>query len=406
MTAIVVVGGGQAGLQAADALRAGGYGGELVVVGEEPDPPYQRPPLSKDYLVAEADPLPLRGAAFFEGITYAGGARVLAVDRDRREVELDDGRRIGYSALVLATGAVNRTLPGADLAGVHGLRTLADARALRAELADARSVVVAGAGFIGLEFAAAARARGLAVTVLEAAERPLARAVSPVMSDFLAGAHRSAGVELRLGEGVSALEGSGGRVRAVVGTSGAVLPADVVLVGVGVRPRTELAEAAGLAVDDGVVVDEYLRSADPAVYAIGDCARFPCHHAGVPARLESVQNAADQGRHVAKVLLGTPEPYRELPWFWSHQGPVRLQIAGLAQAADTAVVSGDVASGRFSVLRFREERLVAVESVNRPADHLAARRLLAAGGSLSPADAAAPSFSLKEFEARGRAAVG
>ena len=283
----MVVGAGQAGVQVADSLRLGGFGGAITVVGDEPAVPYERPPLSKDYLAEEGDPIapPLRRESFFaeQRISLRTGVTVTRIDRGNRIVVLDDGGTLSWSSLVLATGAANRRLPvpGTDLAGVHELRTLADAEALRRALGTVRSAVVVGAGFIGLEFAAAARKRGIDVTVLEAADRPLARAVSPAMADHLAGAHRRMGTDLRLGEGLAALAGRGRSVAAAVGTSGREYPADLVVLAVGVRPRDELAREAGLVVDDGIVVDERLRTTDPDIYAVGDCASAP---GDVPAR--------------------------------------------------------------------------------------------------------------------------
>jgi 3-phenylpropionate/trans-cinnamate dioxygenase ferredoxin reductase subunit len=399
---VVVIGGGHAGVQVADALRAGGYAGALTLVGDDPALPYQRPPLSKEHLTTgTAAVLPLRGERFFldNGIDLRTGVRATAVVRDARTVLLDDGGTLRYSVLVLATGAANRwpDVPGADLAGVHGLRTLAEAEVVRAKLDRARSVLVVGAGFIGLEFAAAARKRGLHVTVLEAADRPMVRALSPVMAEHVADVHRGMGTRLRLGEAVAAFTGRRGRVTGAVSTTGAEYRADLVLMGIGVVPRTELAADAALPVADGVIVDENLRTADPAVYAVGDCASHPGVHAGIRIRLESVQNATDQGRHVAAAILGDCGPYAALPWFWSHQGELKLQIAGVRLPGDEVVVCGDPGAGRFSVCGFRRGRLVAVESVNKPADHIAARRLLAAGQSPEPGQVADPAFSLKSF---------
>ncbi|GAA4866889.1 NAD(P)/FAD-dependent oxidoreductase [Saccharopolyspora cebuensis] len=404
---VVIIGAGQGGLQAADSLRSGGFAGTVTIVGEEDCPPYQRPPLSKDYLRpgGEPAPLPIRAADHFAGldVEVRTGARAAVIDRARREVALDGGGVLPYSHLVLATGSANRTLrvAGADLDGIHHLRTLDEARAVRADLERARSAVVIGAGFIGLEFAAAARERGLDVTVLEAADRPMARVLSAPLSDFVATAHRRTGVDLRVGAGVESFEGRAGRVAAVLGASGGRYPADLVLVGVGASPRTHLAEQAGLAVDGGVLVDDSLRTDDERIYAIGDCAAFPSHHLGARTRLESVQNATDQARHVARAIIDGPSRYRDVPWFWSNQGDLRLQIAGLGLPGDDAVLRGDVGAGKFSVFRFRDGELTAVESANRPADHLAARRLLAAESPLRPEQAADPAFDLKAHAKRG-----
>lgn len=397
----VVVGGGHAGLQVAETLRTEGYEGTVTVVVDDPHPPYQRPPLSKDYLGGkDAAPLPLRGPRFAEEqrIDLRTGVTVTGIDRQRHTVRLDTGEELPYSHLVLATGAANRrlTCPGAELDGVHGLRTLADAQRLGAALASARRVVVIGAGFIGLEFAAGARARGLEVTVLEFAPRPMGRAVSPVTGDWFAQAHFESGIDLRLGEGIERCEG-GDRVEAVVSTTGGRYPADLVVVGIGVVPNTVLAERAGLEVDNGVVVDASLRTSDPDVFAIGDCASFPSVHAGIQSRLESVQNATDQARHAAHAILGRSADYADLPWFWSQQGPWKLQIAGLYRAGDDTVVRGDLAAGKFSVFCFRDGRLVAVESVNRPADHMTARKLISGQVSLTPEQVAEPSVDLKSL---------
>jgi 3-phenylpropionate/trans-cinnamate dioxygenase ferredoxin reductase component len=400
---VVVVGAGHAGVQVADALRAGGHDGSLTLVGDEPVPPYQRPPLSKEHLAPGAPPapLPLRADRFFadRGIELHTGVAATALDRASRTVLLDDGGALPYDVLVLATGAANRTppVPGADLAGIHALRTLADAEAFRVGLSRARSVLVVGAGFVGLEVAAAARAHGAAVTVLEAADRPLARSLSRETADHVVQVHRRAGTDLRLGEAVAAFTGRRGRVTGAVSSAGIDYRADLVLVGTGVVPRTALAAAAGLPVVDGIVVDESLRTPDPAIYAVGDCASHPSVHTGTRIRLESVQNATDQGRHVAAAILGDGRPYTEVPWFWSHQGALKLQIVGVRLPGDARVVNGDPATGRFSVCCFRDGRLAAVESVSRPADHAAARRLLAAGRSPDPVQVGEPQFSLKEF---------
>ena len=399
---VVIIGGGQAGLQTADSLRSGGYTGRISVIADEPGLPYQRPPLSKDYLTPGKDPsaLPLRGRSFFaeKDIELRDGVAAQAVDRAAQTVTLTDGDVLPYRHLVFAAGAANRVLrcPGADLPGVHGLKTLTDAQTLHGALAAARDVVVVGAGFIGLEFAAAARAHGCTVTVLEFAARPMGRVLSPEMADFFAAAHLENGVRLRLNEGIDHFEaGPGGRVSAAVSSTGARYPADLVVAGIGVVPNDGLAAAAGLETNNGIVVDEALRTADPAVLAVGDCASFPSPHASGRIRLESVQNATDQGRHAARTILGGPAPYADLPWFWSTQGSHRLQIAGLSAPGDQYVVNGDPGSGRFSILCFRDGRLAAVESVNSPADHMGARRLLAADHGPSPEEAAAPGFSLK-----------
>ncbi len=315
-------------------------------------------------------------------------------------LRLSDGQDLAYDHLVIATGARNRPLPvpGADLAGVRQLRGLADADALRADLAAARAIVVVGAGFIGLEFAAVAAGRGLPVTVIEAAERPMARAVSPEMGDYFRGAQEAMGVRFAFGAGVTAVLGRDGRAAGVALADGRELPADLVLVGIGVLPNRELAVEAGLPAGTGCGSTRSWRPPIRPISAIGDCARFPSPFArGLTAdgtvRIESVQNAIDQGRCLAARLNGKPAAYGALPWFWSDQGPHKLQIAGLSGPGDAGVVRG---SGKaFSVFRFRDGALSAVESVDRAGDHMIARRLLAAGTPLTPGQAADPDFDLK-----------
>ncbi|MDX3005613.1 FAD-dependent oxidoreductase [Kribbella solani] len=398
---VVVAGAGHAGVQVAASLRAGGFAGAITLVDDDSDHPYQRPPLSKDFVADTAvAPLPLRAEKFFadSNVMLRDGSAIREIDRRAKQLILQDSAVLDYSTLVLATGARCRPLdvPGAHLRGIHQLRTLRDARTLRELLTRARSVVVVGAGFIGLEFAAAVRGRGLAVTVLETGDRPLARALTAPMSGHLAAAHLSMGTNLRCNETVARITGTAaGDVTAVVGSSGTSYPADLVLVGIGVQPRDELARTAGLPVDNGILVDDRLRTPDPAIYAAGDCARFRDPASGERIRLESVQNATDHGRHIAATLLGNDDAYEALPLFWSNQGRLRLQVAGLSGAATHTVVTGD--PDRFSVLCFRDDRLIAVESLNSPGDHVAARRVLTAGTAPSLARAAQNGFSLKQY---------
>jgi len=397
---VLVVGAGQAGHQTAAYLRERGHKGPVTLIGDEGRLPYERPPLSKAYLKAEveASDLWLRPETFYErnAIERVTGTAV-ALDLATRTVRLADASLHPYDHLVLATGARARAVPvpGAHLCGVHRLRTLADADALRSALPGARHVVVIGAGFVGLEFAAAAREMGHRVTVVEALPRPLARVVSAPMAEYFARLHQERGNELLLGQGVARFHGNReGRVTAVELTDGRRLPADLVLAGVGAVPRTELAEGAGLEVAGGIVVDGRLLTSDPHVSAIGDCAAFPHPRALARLRVESVQNAVDQARLVADRLTGSDRTYDDLPWFWSTQFSARLQIAGLGGGHDTELVLGGDA-GSFSVLLFRDEELVAVESVGRPADHMAARRILAQN--IPPAlwEAAVPGFTLQ-----------
>jgi 3-phenylpropionate/trans-cinnamate dioxygenase ferredoxin reductase subunit len=401
---IVVAGAGQAGFQLAASLREGGFRDPITLVGDETALPYQRPPLSKAYLAGKTDAegLFLRQPGFFaeHAIAHRPGIRAVAIDRAGRRLHLSDGQSLAYDHLVLATGARNRPLPvpGADFPNVRQLRGLADADALRVALGKARAIVVIGAGFIGLEFAAVAAARGLSVTVVEAADRPMARAVSPEIAQFFRSAHEAMGVRFAFGAGVTAVTGRDGRATGITLADGRELPADFILIGIGVLPNRELAAEAGLPAEDGVRVDAFLATPDPAISAIGDCVRFPSPfaHGLSPdgtVRIESVQNAIDQGRCLAARLNGKPAAYGALPWFWSDQGPHKLQIAGLSGPGDASVVRG--LSPAFSVFRFRDGALRAVESVDRAADHMIARRLLAAGTRLTPEQAADPAFDLK-----------
>ncbi|MFG3258499.1 NAD(P)/FAD-dependent oxidoreductase [Streptomyces sp. NPDC048172] len=409
MAAVVVVGAGQAGQQAATALRAHGHSGRVVLVGEETASPvpYERPPLSKAFLtgsVPENELWPRPPAHYARHAIELVHGAVTDLGRAERAVHLADGRTYAYDRLILATGSTPRVppVPGVELRGVHALRTLADARAIRADLAEADRVVVIGAGYLGLECAAAFRATGRRVTVVEALDRPLSRVAGARTAAHVARLHRERGTELLYGRRVRGLHGRGGRVASVELDDGAALPADLVLVAVGVTPRTGLAREAGLAVTDGVTVDARLRTADPAVSAIGDCAAYPDPRTGVPVRLESVPNALAQAEYVAS---GVETPYAGLPWFWSGQFDSTVQIAGLGGGHDTEVPLGEEPSGAFSVLLFRGPDLLAVESVNRPGDHMAARRLLAAAPpSLTPDEAMAPGFTLKGH-ARERATV-
>lgn len=399
---ILIIGTGHAGFQLAAALRQAGFGGRVRLVGDEPALPYQRPPLSKAYLAADADEETIlqRPQGFFaqNRIELITGQRAVAVDRARNAVELASGERLGYDHLVLATGARNRQLkvPGANLAGVAYLRTAADARHLRARLDACRHVAVIGAGFIGLEFAAVAAKRGVRVAVVEQAGRVMERGVSPAMSACFEQLHRSWGTAFLFGSGVAWIIGEDGAVSAVETLDGQRIPADLVLVGIGVVPNVELATAAGLPADDGILVDASMATEDSRISAIGDCAAYPNPFAGRRLRLESVQNATDQARFLATRLAGSPHaPYAAVPWFWSDQGPAKLQIAGIADAGDEGVLRGDPQAHAFSIFRFRNGRLAAVESLGRPGDHMAARQILARGISITPNEAADTAFDLK-----------
>ena len=316
---VVIVGGGQAGLEAAAALRTQGYEGTVTLICEEPHAPYQRPPLSKDFLTGKQDAssLPLRALVFYEKhrVDLILGDRVTEINRGAKRVHLAGGGTIDYGYLILAVGARNRTLPVKGAEHALYLRTLDEAATLKLRLAEARrGVVVIGGGFIGLEVAAAARKAGQAVTVIEALPRLMARAVSPLLSDFFFSLHRAEGAEVLLNSAVAEVQPD-----AVMLTDGSRISTDLVVAGIGVVPNTELAQEAGLAVANGILVDEYLRTSDPDIFAIGDCADHPNAFAGGRARLESVQNAVDQAKSVARAITGQPAPYRDVPWFWTDQ---------------------------------------------------------------------------------------
>jgi 3-phenylpropionate/trans-cinnamate dioxygenase ferredoxin reductase component len=408
---LVIIGAGHGGFQLAASLRQHGFDGRIALLTEEPVLPYQRPPLSKDYLDGKIgfDLLLMRPDSFYRdhNIDLLQGARAEEIDRAGKTVRLTSGERLDYDHLVLATGARNRVppLPGIELDGVCYLRTLAETHELRDRLAAAQHPVVIGAGFIGLEFAAVARAHGKPVHILELTDRVMGRVVCVETSHFFAEAHRRSGVEFSFGAQAVRLAGRdgprGGKVDHIELADGRKLPADLVLVSIGVIPNGELATAAGLSVQNGIVVDPELKTADPAISAIGDCASFPCVHAGgAMTRLEAVQNAADHARTVADRICGKPHAYTALPWFWSEQGPLRLQIAGLTAGHDHTVVRGNLEAGEFSVFCYRGEHPLGIESVNRPADHAHARRLLAAGRQVTPAQAADESFDLRAAASR------
>jgi len=401
---IAIIGAGQAGLQVAASLRELRHEGRVVLIGDEPHAPYQRPPLSKGYLLGEVGTaqVTLRPAAFFatQNIELLTNKRAVAIDRARRMVGLDDDSVVAYDHLVLATGTRNRPLPvpGAELQNVFFLRTLDEADVLRARMATAKNAVVIGAGFIGLEFAASAAKQGLNVTVLDVADRPMARALSKTMSDVCAREHEKLGVRLLFNTQVMRLLGEQGQVSGVETVDGRTLTADLVVIGIGVIPNIELAATCDLTIEDGIVVDEFLQTCDPHISAIGDVAAHRNDYAhGQRVRLESVQNAVDQARCVAARIVGRPAAYQAVPWFWSNQGHLHLQMTGLRSHDCTEAVRGDPSSTAYSVYLFREGRLVCVESLNRAADHMLARRLLTGRVAVTPEQAADTSFDLKSL---------
>ncbi|MEV4019701.1 FAD-dependent oxidoreductase [Nonomuraea angiospora] len=412
---LLIVGAGQAGVQIASSARDLGWEGPITLVGQEPHAPYARPPLSKAFLKGEA-PLPslaLRSAAFYaeqriDLVTEEHVDRIDLAGDGAGTATSATGRRWRFDRLVLATGARPRRLPieGADLDGVLTLRDVHDAHVLAGRLATATALVVIGGGFVGLEVAATAAAAGVPTTVVEAAPALMNRVVSTATAEIVATAHRAAGVQIRTGSRPVRLRGVDGAVVAVELDNGDVLPAELVVVGVGALPRDELARAAGLHCDNGIVVDARSLASDGHTIAVGDCANLPDPSLGSdPAprlRLESVDNAVEQGTSAAGTLVGLNRPYRSVPWFWSDQGRLKLQIAGLARPDDEVVLRTGRRPGQHTTLRYRGQRLVAAECVNSPADFLAVRRALGEGISLPRTTATDTGLSLKEHFATAR----
>jgi 3-phenylpropionate/trans-cinnamate dioxygenase ferredoxin reductase subunit len=406
---VVIIGAGQAGLGIAEALRAGAWAGSIVLLGTEPHAPYHRPPLSKAWLAGEmeAAQLSMRApeAMARKAIDFRSGTTAAAIDRAAREVVLADGTRLPYTGLALATGSAPRLLPlpGADAPNVLPLRSRDDADAISRGLSDCAAnawpVVVIGGGFIGLEVAATARKKGLAVTVLEAAPRLLGRVLAPMLSDWFANLHRGHGVELVLDAQVASIETADGRAVAVHTADGVRHPAGLVVVGIGVTANDGLAAAAGLACERGIIVDACARTSDPRIVAAGDCtARRTAD--GTLLRLESVQNATEQARSAAAALLGQDRPFTATPWFWSDQYDRKLQMAGLSTGADQWLARGSMDGAAFSVYYFRAGKLVAVDSINSGREHLLARKLLDASVLPTPEQAGDTGFDLAGLVAK------
>jgi 3-phenylpropionate/trans-cinnamate dioxygenase ferredoxin reductase subunit len=399
---IVIIGAGQAGAQAVQSLRSEGFTGAITMVGDEAYPPYQRPPLSKAYLLGQLERprLFLKSDAFYAeaGCELLLDTSAKAIDRAAKTVELTDGRALPYDKLLLTTGGRVRKLrcPGADLPGIFTLKTIADVDALQAAFLPGARIAIVGAGYIGLEVAAVGAKRGLQVTVFEATERVMSRAVSPALSEFFGAEHVKAGVTLKLNTGVEGFEGNGKVERIIAG--GQSYDCDLVLVGIGVMGNDDLAREAGLAVSDGIVVDRNAMTSDPAIFAAGDCTRHYGRE-GIELRLECVQNAIDQAKHAALAMVGKPTPYREVPWFWSDQYDLKLQIAGLAWPGDTLVTRGDPASRKFAVFHLRQGAVAAVEAVNAAPEYIVGRKLIAEGAKVAPerlADMAIPMKNISQ----------
>jgi len=402
---IVVIGAGQAGAQAVASLRQHGYDGTLTLVGDEPAPPYQRPPLSKAYLKGEleADRLWIRPLEFYDDnrIELVTGVAATAIDTHARHVELSSRARLPFDALVIATGARPRKLPvpGAQLDGVLDLRTLADVDRLKPRLVPGVRLVVVGAGYIGLEAAAVAVKLGVHVTVLEAAPRVLGRVAGPAISRFYEEIHRAAGVDLRVGVKLDGFEGDT-RITGVRLADAGTIPCDLVLVGIGVMPNIEIAQTAGIVVGDGIQADGDARTTHPDIYAIGDVARRPLVHYGREGRLESVHNAIEGGKIAAAAILGQPAPALEAPWFWSDQYDLKLQTAGLWTGADEMVIRGDPATRAFAVFYLKEGRVLAVDAVNSGPEFIVGKKLTAASSRIEPAVLADKSISMKDIGAK------
>src|SRR4051794_35514495 len=397
---VLIVGAGHAGFQLAASLRQHGFGERVCLINDEAHLPYQRPPLSKAYLKGEGRPdsLMFRPDKFYrdQNIELVGD-RAVSIDRGAHRLLLASGSSLEYGHLVLATGARNRLLdiPNANLPDVRYLRMLDDSEVLRQRIASSRHVVVIGAGFIGLEFAATARAKGLEVDVVELGARVMARAVTAEISDYFQDRHTAAGIRIHLGVQATSIESDDENVTGVSLSDGRHVKADLVVVGVGVLPNVELAAEAGLPVAAGIIVDEQLLTADPDISAIGDCALFASPRFGGSLRLESVQNATDHARCVAARLAGDAKTYDGQPWFWSDQGEDKLQIAGLTTGYDRVVVRGDRAQRSFSAFCYKSGQLVGIESVNRASDHVFGRKLLGLNRSIEPEQAQDPGFNLK-----------
>ncbi|WP_256213392.1 NAD(P)/FAD-dependent oxidoreductase [Sphingobium sp. YR768] len=384
---VVIVGAGHGGAQCAIALRQNGFTGTVTIVGREPEFPYERPPLSKDYFAREKafERLHIRPPAFWaeKNIDFVLSTQVEAVDPLTRQLSLSDGRSLGYGKLVWATGGDPRRLScaGADLTGVHAVRTRADCDTLMAEIdAGKRDIVVIGGGYIGLEAAAVLSKLGLNVTLLEALPRVLARVAGEELSGFYQQAHRDHGVDLRLNARVECLEGENGQVTAVRLEDGEHIPAEAVIVGIGIVPAVEPLILAGATGGNGVDVDAFCRTSLPDIYAIGDCAAFACDFAGGQVmRVESVQNANDMATCVAKAICGDAKPYKAFPWFWSNQYDLKLQTAGINVGFDETVVRGTPADSAFSVVYLKDRRVVAIDCVNSVKDYVQGRKLVENG---------------------------
>ena len=399
---VVIAGAGHGAGQAVATLKQKNFAGEVVLVGDEPWLPYQRPPLSKKYLAGElaVERLLFKPEAFYDQPNFDVrlSTRVTSIDRSERCVATEAGP-IEYDWLILATGSRVRRLmiDGADLDGVHYLRNISDVDRIRTDLAAAQKIVIIGAGYIGLEVAAVARQLGLEVHVIEMADRVMSRVVSPPVSAFFEREHAARGVRLSLSTGLAGFTGEDGRVTGVKTNREDVIAADLIVVGIGIQPNTELAAEAGLEIDNGIVVDDRCRTGDQQIYAIGDCSAHPSRIYGGRIRLESVHNAVEQAKTAAANVCGEDAVYDQVPWFWSDQYDIKLQIAGLSDGYDQLVIRGDVSSRSFACLYLADGRLLAVDAVNAPKDFMQSKLLIAAGAKPDPDRLADPDTALKDL---------
>ena len=399
----VIVGAGHGAGQVVASLKQKGYDGRITLIGDEAYLPYQRPPLSKKFLSGDlpAERLLFKPPAFYEDIDTRLEQRVDRIDRDSKTVHTRGGDTVGYDTLVLATGSRVRKLAceGADLDGIHYLRSISDVDAIRADMPDGARVAIVGAGYIGLEVAAVARSLGYAVTVLEMADRVMSRVVSPDVSAFFDRVHRERGVDLRLTTGLVAFRGEQGRVTGIETNAGEIIDADVIVVGIGIQPNDDLAGDAGLDVNDGIVVDDHCRSSDASIYAIGDCTRHPNGIYGDALRLESVHNALEQAKTAADNIAGGDASYNQVPWFWSDQYEFKLQIAGLSNGYDEVVLRGSPDDGSFSCVYLRDGHLIAIDCINSPKDFMQSKAVIAGLPCIPRETLADTEMSFKEIEA-------
>ncbi len=402
---IAIVGAGQAAGQASHSLRQRGFSGRIVMIGDERFVPYQRPPLSKKFLAGELEleRLHFKPEHFYRDhdIELQLATRVTAIQPAIRKLQMDTGNTLAYDKLLLATGSRVRKLsiPGGDLAGIHYLRNIADVQAIQRGFRPGARLVIVGAGYIGLEVAAVAITHGIDVTVLETETRAMNRVVAPEVSAFFQDLHTAAGVKIEFGRKVQAFRGAAGSINEVVCADGYVVPADLCIVGIGIIPNTELAEAAGLACSNGIVVDEFAATSMPGIYAAGDCTQHPNALLGISLRLESVHNALEQAKTAAATLCGESQPYAQIPWFWSDQYDVKLQIVGLSNGYDELVIRGTPQEKSFAAFYLKAGQLLAVDAINSPREFMLGKKLIPAKAHFNAAELADPSVDFKTLAA-------